>query len=495
MTLDLQYSRPVAAIAHLGDLAPDHHRFMEKRVLLTGEQVVLDTANGRECLLNSLRLLIRICPNVTVSLPASMEGLFGICKAITDRIAFGVPVEYACSTLDFEQFDAILSAGITARQDFPWTVINSHGWLARISSGQADLPSDCQQSNPIAALAAACLGVAEVFKRLIALKEERGRPVDGLAFSLNSYCSGETNPGPQIPETLPLDLLLVGVGAIGNGIIHLLSQLPTSGRIWVVDPQTFQPENLGTCLLIGPSDVGKEKAKFAEDMLCQRFEAKGFSEAFVKFRQRIGKEIPYPQIILNGLDNIGARHQVQNLWPDLIIDGAISEFGCQVSRHPWGADIACLICLFQHPPGESAEQVASRATGLSVARMQQAEEPITEDDVRAAPSDKREWLRAHIGHQTCSVVGEGVAQQISQERLQQGFEPSVPFVACLSASMVIAELVKTAAGWPTPLEPRFQFDVLRGPAHGLNLPQERRQGCVCVARKHNIETIRHRHAE
>jgi hypothetical protein len=30
-------------------------------------------------------------------------------------------------------------------------------------------------------------------------------------------------------------------------------------------------------------------------------------------------------------------------------------------------------------------------------------------------------------------------------------------------------------------------DVLRGPAHGLSVPQERRRDCICIARRHNIE--------
>jgi hypothetical protein len=180
---------------------------------------------------------------------------------------------------------------------------------------------------------------------------------------------------------------------------------------------------------------------------------------------------------------------------DLIIDGAISDFGCQVSRHPWGENTACLICLFQHPPGEPSERLASHATGLSEARTQQADDRVTEGDVHAALIDKQDWLRARIGQQICSVVQEGVAQRISQERLRHGFEPSVPFVACLSASMVVAELVKSVAGWSTPLEPRFQFDVLRGPVYGLELPQERRRDCICVTRKHNIETIRCRRTE
>jgi hypothetical protein len=48
-------------------------------------------------------------------------------------------------------------------------------------------------------------------------------------------------------------------GAIGNGIARLLSQLP--GRVDIDDSQTYEEENLGTCMLIGGTDLGASKAR------------------------------------------------------------------------------------------------------------------------------------------------------------------------------------------------------------------------------------------
>ncbi len=225
---------------------------------------------------------------------------------------------------------------------------------------------------------------------------------------------------------------------------------------------------------------------FAERILAGRLRAKGFNEELAGFRQRLGVELPIPRVIVTGLDNIEARHEAQALWPDLILDGAIGDFPCQVSRHRWGEDSACLACLFRQPHGAAAETVASLATGLSISRLQQAEDAITEDDVHAAPPDHQEWLRQRIGRQICSVVREGVAKQISQEEQRKGFAPSAPFVAGLSACMVVAELVKFSTGLTTELDTRYQFDALRGPAFGSMIPQERRRDCNCVVREKNI---------
>src|ERR1700722_8394617 len=66
---ELRYSRPQKTAEALGELAEDRHRFLEKKVLLTGEEACLVTSNGEGCLLDALRLLVRISRNLTVRLP------------------------------------------------------------------------------------------------------------------------------------------------------------------------------------------------------------------------------------------------------------------------------------------------------------------------------------------------------------------------------------------------------------------------------------------
>jgi hypothetical protein len=264
---DICFSRPMATAERLSENADDRHRFLEKRILVTGECEVLATKNGRACLLFGLRLLLRICLNIVVSLPRECAILLEECHATIDPLTFGGDIIYLDTPGNLVEYDAILCIGATAHPDLPWTVVNSQGWIARVSSGSTHLSTNCQVGNPIGALAAASLGVAEVFKRLVRLRASRGQLLDGLSFSLYDYTIGTTDPGPLLPEHLPVQLLLVGAGAIGNGVIQLLSQLPLTGCIWVVDSQRFGPENLGTCLLIGPADVGKEKAAFATDIL------------------------------------------------------------------------------------------------------------------------------------------------------------------------------------------------------------------------------------
>src|SRR5579863_9187864 len=180
------FSRPLKAAEQLGELAEDRHRFLDKRVLLTGETSILATTNGADCFLDSLMLAVRICSDVSVYLPSDCRRLIEQSKSVAEHTAFFRSVTFRQQVDDFHEFDSILSVGSKCHPELPWTSINSNGWIARVTSRDIDLPSACNQTNPVGSLAAACLGVGEVFKRLVRLRPERGQLLNGFAFSLRT---------------------------------------------------------------------------------------------------------------------------------------------------------------------------------------------------------------------------------------------------------------------------------------------------------------------
>jgi len=242
--VDPEFSRQLATAQSLvGKADGDIEHFFEAPVLLTGEPDVLCTENGRWLLWNSAFLLVRMTKRLTIEVRGNEELAGDIRAAIADLTKHGA--EVSAGGVDRRQFEAILSVGSNVEPSLPWTSVNSNGWVARVSSLRTNLPVDCSQANPIGALAAAALGVTEVFKRLIKLKPERGELHDNFAFSFYSY-SEHDDPGPPIPSLKVENLLIVGAGAIGNGVCQLLRQLPADGTVSIVDPQDFKEENLGT---------------------------------------------------------------------------------------------------------------------------------------------------------------------------------------------------------------------------------------------------------
>jgi hypothetical protein len=63
---------------------------------------------------------------------------------------------------------------------------------------------------------------------------------------------------------------------------------------------------------------------------------------------------------------------------------------CQVSRHPWPDDVACLICLFRKPEeGKSAEQVQHEVTGLAANILAQPDALLEEKHLTRSQLKKK----------------------------------------------------------------------------------------------------------
>lgn len=240
-------SRPLGVAQALVGRAIDEGYVYSKSVVLTGDRTVLGTPNGRWCFVDSLRLLLRVVGNLTIMLPTGSEKLESEvrqycedawCRGTIQIVRSGTPM-----ALGFA--DAILSVGSDVATDLPWTTINSNGWVARVSSGPTPLPSNTDQANPIAALMAASLGVTEIFKRLFDVPADRASLLDRVELSLFEMSCEPTSLGPLLPEEIELpDALLVGGGAIGNGVALLMSQLPMRGRCTSLTSRTTRRRTL-----------------------------------------------------------------------------------------------------------------------------------------------------------------------------------------------------------------------------------------------------------
>lgn len=483
------YSRPQAVVARLLGQSAATDNLLERSALITADVSAILTRAGRSTFLASLSLLTRFCADVSVHLPAEAGPFERDVRTLARRISYAGNIRFLDQAdVVFENYSAILNVGPTTRSDLPWTAIACDGWVLQVCSGAGPVVLGFSQFNPAVTLATASIGAAEVFKRLLGVVSQVAPLLQNEVFSLLTY-SADTNPGPDIRSPIRLDCLLAGAGAIGNGVRHVLIELPAEGWLAVVDQQDAGEENWGTYIDLEPSGFDTPKANIA----CVGWGAAvtpiPLKLDVAKVSSKLGREIPFPGVTLGALDNIEARHEIQRLWPDIAIDGAIGHVTCQVSLHPWGPDTACLQCLFREAAGEDSAVVASRLTGLSVESARRQDEEVTEADINAAADERKAWLAARKGRQKCSVISEAHAEKLTAGGAR--FSPSAPFVACLSASMVAAEFIKIRMGLVSPLDPRFQFNALLGPTAGTMLEQGRRKDCFCVERTTAIARWRH----
>lgn len=124
--------------------------------------------------------------------------------------------------------DVSLAIGTPLPSSAEAVFIGSDGWDASISPISAPVVGD--KVNPVGAYTAACLGAAEIWKRLLIRHRYlfEGTPVipldEPLTFSTFTYQSRSAEPNPALPDTLDLGhLTMVGLGAGGGATVFTLA--------------------------------------------------------------------------------------------------------------------------------------------------------------------------------------------------------------------------------------------------------------------------------
>ncbi|NIF45513.1 hypothetical protein F3J14_32645 [Burkholderia sp. Tr-862] len=188
-------------------------------------------------------------------------------------------------------------------------------------------------------------------------------------------------------------------------------------------------------------------------------------------------------LVINGLDDVGARRAVQKLWPSLLVDGAINSVGTAVVTHSVGhRRFACLRCTFAEPNEDYITQQI-KATALHKSSLEgDPNRLINDTEISAAYASAHEWLREQqrLGKTICSIISTGMAENLGLT-LAKGFRPSVPFVATASAALVAAQLLRNLV-WPQErFVHEFQFGSLfAGPSTATAVGRLAASECECT---------------
>src|SRR5215831_5805728 len=127
-------------------------------------------------------------------------------------------------------------------------------------------------SNPLAAMAAAALGIGELFRALFADRLPHGRhepsPFAINLLTLDDASSSPVLPQPALPDALNLGTVhLAGCGAIGQAFVSALRELPVTGTLVAVDHEVLDEGNLQRYVLSTSADVDTAKPALIERAL------------------------------------------------------------------------------------------------------------------------------------------------------------------------------------------------------------------------------------
>lgn len=271
-----------------------------------------------------------------------------------------------------------------------------------------------------AALAAATLGVGELFRVVFAddLGARGRRTRQAGAFNLVTL--GEPSFGIPVPDSVDVgNFRLVGAGAIGQAAAKTLAIAGARGRMVAVDHDKVALSNLQRYVLTRDGDVGAVKV----DLLRERLAKSNLDVVLAETEWHAGLvEAQLPTLV--ALDRAEARIGVQSSLPGPIYNAWTQPADVGWSRHERFGDEPCLACLYwpEHERPNRHEQIAAafrqhplRTLAYLVHRGIPIGQPLPPGGIPVIPgfeppSDAERWLTTPLVDDIAFAAGIEVAE-------------------------------------------------------------------------------------
>lgn len=281
---------------------------------------------------------------------------------------------------------------------------------------------------------------------------------------------------------------MIGVGAVGNAVLHSLYPLPLRGSIMIADndKKGLDDTNLGRYVLFGSGSLTRMKASEAARLLAgASFTVVPHDGGFERFFES-GK----PDIVLSAVDKNGSRHALQEQCAAVYLSASTHDLRAEVLRCVPPGVGACLACFNPLEKNERTEDEI-RALLASDAAMAQA----IANKIHVELEELAAWTRGR----RCDETGERVVFAFNtDDGVTAAF--AVGFVSVLAGTMLAAELLKTVAGSTLPLNEDvnrvvFQFHSPSSQINGAKF-YGRDDSCTsCSAANYGTDVWKRRYRE
>ena len=388
--------------------------------------------------------------------------------------------------------------------------VSAQGWGAIIDGND---PAGAG-ANPLAAMAAAALGIGELFRALFADRLAHGR-IGPAPFALDLLTLGAPAGGAPLPAEVDLGTVhLAGCGAIGEAFAAALRELPVTGTLIAVDHEDVDEGNLQRYLLAGITDVGVAKPTLVERAL------EGTRLSVEPVASRWGADertAPGRETVVSALDTKQGRIELQGGLPREIFNAWTQPEDIGVSRHQAFGETPCLACLaWPTRPRPSRSQMIAEALGEHELRVnhylgnnvpvgQPLPAPMIQGTRRLkVPLEASGWAerslladlieRHDLPPGPFENLGGLMVEQLYRNAVCAGMliehgtgkegEVSVPLAhqsalagILLASALVIDRVPELRALRPE--APAARYDVLRGGEQLLPRPRGRQDRCIC----------------
>ena len=323
-------------------------------VYLSGASAV--SLSGQTMLAVATNLLSRWCRRVMIVVPAvaadSNLGLGSgdlgerVLAQMLDADPFG---HFSLSRGEAAPADIALCIGeLPAGSNWGRAVyVDAADWLASLSLQDIISLRATPNSNSLGAVAAACLGVAQLFKIATRMLDE-SLLRDGIFDLFQLEWVNKPPDDNRWPASLQVgDVLMVGAGSVGSAAAYCMRLGGLSGNMTIVDKDTVKVENFNRSPIFGRQTFGLAKVdsivSFLQGSSLNAIGVPSWWNEFLKQRDR--KALNF-DVWLPLANEFGARHSIQHNVPPLMIHASTSaDWGVNFGRHIPGRD-DCLIDRF-----------------------------------------------------------------------------------------------------------------------------------------------------
>lgn len=299
-----------------------------------------------------VRLAARLYPALTLLAVAGAEGLAHDLTALARDINPAIEIDTG------EPAVTIAVGSVTPRTTGAVIYAGSDGWDGSVSTERPC--SIGTTSNPFGGGAAACLALANVFRKVFLGADA---PADrNLTLSVLDRVAVPSTSQPQTGGVDLGEVVLVGAGAIGNGALWALGRTGASGRIHIVDHEQVDLSNLQRYVLASRTDEGAVKADLGARNVPEALQPDPHAHTWAGFVAGAGYNWPR---VLVALDSATDRRAVQATLPKWIANAWTQPGDLGLSIHPALQAGACLACLYL-PSGQVPSEDALIAQALGV---------------------------------------------------------------------------------------------------------------------------------
>ncbi len=313
-----------------------------KVVTLAFDINAINTFEGKCGLDLIIRLLARFYPKMKVidlseENEEKREELISLAKKINSNIEI---------LSQSEEEDIFITAGFTKKEAHTngyKFYFGSENWISKYSI--SEVQNFGESNNPFGCGMSACILSSNIFRKIFFEFIDFKLPDEEVDFSVFSL-DFESKENPRLEEIVFKDVVIAGIGAIGNGTIWALSKIESlKGELALVDDETISRSNLQRYVLFTEDDENKEKVIIAKEHFLQNniniLPFKGTWKDYVNERNEWNIEC-----VAVGIDNENDRIGIQSTLP-LIIFNSFTELELiGITRHLDFINEPCLACSY-----------------------------------------------------------------------------------------------------------------------------------------------------